>query len=197
MTKTTVSIPPLSLPLSSNQTCNYSAGQHDSLWPTVKYDHPFGPYPFIAIPPRSMGLLDVAPPPSPPSPFPITAGHFNPLHLTPLNCHATKRQDEEYHWALSPCNELLSLLTLDRYPLELTSTNLFFFFFSSASYPTPTHWWPLHFKTTYTKLKYEVSPFTSCRCKHLCDGIIDRRWRLSVCMGMYRCNLRRVDCTVC
>lgn len=50
------------------------------------------------------------------------------LHLTPLHRHAAKCQDEEYLRALSPCNELLSLLTLDRYPLELTSANHLFLF---------------------------------------------------------------------
>lgn len=46
----------------------------------------------------------------------------------------TKRQDEEYRRALSPNNELLSVLTPDRYPLEPTSAN-HVFFFSSAAHP--------------------------------------------------------------
>lgn len=127
-----------SLPLSSNQTCNYSVGQHAPHWPTVKYDHQFGPYPFIAILPPPMGTVDVANPQSLPT---TSTGHFTPpIHLTPLNCHIARRQDEEYRQALSPRNELLSLLTLDWYPLELTSANhLLFFFFSSISSPPAEH----------------------------------------------------------
>lgn len=66
-----------------------------------------------------------------PQPCPITDGHFTPLHLTAFSRCAAKRQDEEYHWALSPHNELLSLLTLNRYPLELPSANHLLFSFCS------------------------------------------------------------------
>lgn len=68
-----VLFPSLSVsPLHSNQTCNYSVGQHAPHWPTVKYDHQFGPYPFIAIPPPSIGAVCF----SPPAPL----RHHRPFH---------------------------------------------------------------------------------------------------------------------
>lgn len=57
--------PPSFIPsLRSNQTCNYSVGQRAPRWPTVKYGHQFGPYPFIAIPPPSIGSVCFSSPPS-------------------------------------------------------------------------------------------------------------------------------------
>lgn len=67
----------LSFSLSSEQTCNYSVGQHTPHWPTVKYDHQFSPYPFIAFPPPLVGLVDVADAQA----LPTTTGHFTPPHL--------------------------------------------------------------------------------------------------------------------
>lgn len=146
MTKTTVSLLPHSLPLSSNQTCNYSVGQRDPHWPTVKYDHQFGPYPFIAVPLPPNGAARCCSPPQ------ASSSHRQPfhppLHLTPLNCHGAKRQDEEYRQALSPRNELLSLLTPHRYPLGLTSANHLGFFFLSFLLlhpPLAHHDQPSHF----------------------------------------------------
>lgn len=137
LTKNTVSpLSPFPGSLYANQTCNYSTGQHVPHWPTVKYDHQFGPYPFITILPPPMGhemlfMPRLFPPPLAILPYPTPF-----THLTPLNCHAAKHHDEESCQVLSPCNELLSLLTPDRYPLEPTSTNHSFFSFPPL-YPHP------------------------------------------------------------
>lgn len=55
-------------------------------------------------------------------------------HLTSHNCHVAELQNEEYRRALSTSNELLSLLTSDRHPLEPTSANHGFFFLLLLSY---------------------------------------------------------------
>lgn len=86
---------PSSLPLSSHQTCNYSVGQHAPHWPTVKYDHQFGPYPFIAIPPPPMGASRCF---SPPAPFPPPPTISPPIHLTPSQLPHRKAS----RWGISP-----------------------------------------------------------------------------------------------
>lgn len=90
----------------------------------------------------------------------------------PLSCHVAERQDEEYCQALSARNELLSLLTPDRYPLELTSANHPFLFFFPSPFASYHHHSkpPAHFQNACTKLKYEAGPFRSCCFKRLRDG---------------------------
>lgn len=86
--------PHLSLPLSSTQTCNYSVGQRAPHWPTVKYDHQFGPYPFIAVPPPPIGPVDVVHP----QPLPASAGHFTPHPTHPSQLPHRKAS----RWGISP-----------------------------------------------------------------------------------------------
>ena len=59
---------------------------------------------------------------SPRCPVPEPPAGSPPVHPAP-----SRRQDEGCRPAPSPRNELLSLLTLNRYPLELTSANHAFF----------------------------------------------------------------------
>lgn len=74
---------PLSFPpLCSNQTCNYSVGQRAPRWPTVKYGHQFGPYPFITIPPPSIGPVCFTNPLTPPTPT-----HKPPFLPPPATSH--------------------------------------------------------------------------------------------------------------
>lgn len=102
MTKTSVSLPPpLLLPLSSNQTCNYSVGQSGPRWHAVKYDHQFGPYPFITVSPLLSwdGWCYSSAPLSPNvGHFPytgLTHTHGSP-HLSQLPCGRASK------WGISP-----------------------------------------------------------------------------------------------
>lgn len=92
---------PLLLPLSSNQTCNYSVGQSGPRWHAVKYDHQFGPYPFITVSPLLSwdGWCYSSAPLSPNvGHFPytgLTHTHGSP-HLSQLPCGRASK------WGISP-----------------------------------------------------------------------------------------------
>lgn len=175
MTKTTVSLLPLLSP--SLQTCNYTVGQHAPHWPSVKYDHQFGPYPFIAIPLPPMGGGRCS---SPPAPFPPPHGHFTPRSPHPSQLPRRKAS----RWGISASTISTKWITFTFNPGQIStwtylgkSSAFLFFFFFPALIPPPSPDRPHHLKTTYTKLKYEVSPFKSCCCKRLPDRMIDTRLR--------------------